>query len=96
MIIGCLFAVLAAAAPREAFILLWIFTDLVQKAFNGWFVPLVGLIFLPFTTLLYTLVLPTNFWGWLVVLMGLVVDARQYMDAYENRSRVPAMSGAGA
>jgi hypothetical protein len=95
MILGCLFAVLAAVSPRIAFILLWIFTPVVNLAFGGnWLWPLLGVIFLPFTVLLYALVMPTNIWQWLIVLMGLLLDARQYMDAYENRNRVPMGSSA--
>jgi hypothetical protein len=95
MIIGCLFAILAAASPRIAFILLWIFTPVVNTVFMGnWLWPLLGVIFVPFTILLYVLVNPTNIWQWLIVLMGLLLDVRQYADAYENRNRVPMGSAA--
>ena len=56
MILGCLFAILGAVAPRIALVLLWIFTPAVNLAFGGaWLWPLLGLIFLPFTTLILTL-----------------------------------------
>ena len=88
----CLFALLGAVAPRIALLLLWIFTPLVNQAFSTWIWPLLGLIFLPLTTLLYVLVVgplgTTNIWGWLIVLMGLLIDLRSYSDAFANRNRV--------
>ena len=100
---GCLFALLAALSPRLALLILWIFTPLVQRAFdNNWFWPLLGLLFLPFTTLMYVLVVaplgPTNIWGWLMVLFGLFIDMRGYFDAYSNRDRMtnPATYRMGA
>jgi hypothetical protein len=44
---GCLFALLAGFFPRIALVLVWIFTNLVDRAFNGFILPLLGLILLP-------------------------------------------------
>jgi hypothetical protein len=90
----CLFAILAVSFPRVGLLLLWLFTPLVNAAFGGnWLWPLLGLIFLPFTTLMFSLVVgplgPTNFWGWLMVILGLFVDVRGYFDAYGQRYRSP-------
>jgi hypothetical protein len=75
---GCLFALLAVLSPRVALLLLWLFTNLVDRAFVGVLLPLLGLIFLPLTTLLYVLayqpVVGVSGWGWFLVLVGLVVD----------------------
>jgi hypothetical protein len=51
----CLFAVLGAFVPRVALVLLWLFTDQVEEAFDSFLIPLIGLVFLPFTTLVYAL-----------------------------------------
>jgi hypothetical protein len=93
----CLIALLGAFAPRIALLVLWLFTDLVGRAFGGnWFWPLLGIIFLPFTTLLYVLVVaplgPTNFWGWLTVIMGLLLDLERLWMAYVNRDQARAMA----
>jgi hypothetical protein len=51
---GCLFVALAAFAPRIGVFLIWIARPgLVDAAFDTFIVPLLGFIFLPFTTLLY-------------------------------------------
>jgi hypothetical protein len=99
-----LFALLGAFAPRLALFFLWIFTPLVNTAFNGWVMPwlwpILGVIFLPFTTLMYVLVVgplgSTNFWGWLVVFLGLLIDLRAYADAAANRNQIPGMASTGA
>ena len=94
---ACLFALLGAFAPRIAFLVLWLFTPLVNAAFDTFIFPLLGLIFLPFTTLLYVLVIgpagSTDFWGWLIILMGLLIDLRSYGDAYTNKDQIQNMPG---
>lgn len=52
---GCLFAIFAGFFPRVALICLWIFTNEVDQAYDSFIVPLLGLIFLPLTTLIYAL-----------------------------------------
>jgi hypothetical protein len=54
----CLFALIALLSPRLGLIVivLWGFTNYVQRAFDTWFWPLLGLIFLPWTALMYLLV----------------------------------------
>ena len=41
---GCLFALIAVLSPRFAVFLLWAFTNYVDRAFNGWFLPLLGIL----------------------------------------------------
>jgi uncharacterized membrane protein len=86
---ACLFAVFAAFAPRLALLFLLFFTDLFQQAFDGWFLPLLGIIFLPFTTLMYVFAAAplgtANIWGWISVGLGLVLDLMQWYTAYQNR-----------
>ena len=51
---GCLIVLLGSAFPRVALVLTWIFSKRVDIAFDGGFaLPLLGLIFLPYTTLFY-------------------------------------------
>ncbi len=39
------------SAPRVTLVFVWIFSDLVDRAFGGFLVPLLGLLLLPYTTL---------------------------------------------
>jgi hypothetical protein len=51
----CLFALLTGLFPRIGLVIVWIFTNEVDQAYEGWILPLLGLIFLPLTTLVYAL-----------------------------------------
>jgi hypothetical protein len=53
--VGCLFALLSGFFPRLGLLIVWIFTAEVDQAFDGFILPLLGLIFLPLTTLVYAL-----------------------------------------
>ena len=71
LLIGCLFAFALAVAPRVVLVLAWIFSDRWQIVWSGqWLLPLLGIIFLPFTTVMYMLSWkPTRHSG-----LGLAVD----------------------
>jgi len=56
---GCLIAFAALFSARFALFLLWLFGDLLSRAFDSWIVPLLGFFLLPWTTLSYAL-----FWDW--------------------------------
>ena len=45
----------ALVAPRAVLGVMWYTGDRVDNAFSGWFVPLLGLIFLPYATIMYVL-----------------------------------------
>jgi hypothetical protein len=54
---GCLFALFGGLFPRLALLVLWIARPaLVGAAFNTFLLPLLGIIFLPFATLIYVIV----------------------------------------
>jgi hypothetical protein len=74
---GCLLALLAGFAPRVALVLIWIFSNLVDRAFNGFLIPLLGLILFPYATLFYVLVYQVtgvSGWGWAFVVLGFLFD----------------------
>lgn len=92
---ACLFAIGAAFFPRLALLFVWLFTPLVNRAFQGGILlPLLGIIFLPFTTLIYVLVyipgVGVTGWGWLWVILGVILDLTTHgSSAYTNRNRIP-------
>ena len=49
----CLLLILAFFGPRIAMVLLALFSDFFERPFDGILIPLLGWIFLPFTTLAY-------------------------------------------
>ena len=57
---GCLFAILAGVFPRLAVLIVWIARpERVDAAFSTFLWPLLGIIVLPFATLIYLLLLYT-------------------------------------
>jgi len=97
----CLFAILAGMFPRVAFGVFWLARPaMVDAAFGTFILPLLGLIFLPFTTLMYVILWnpATGITGadWLWIGIAFVLDLGHYSaSAYGNRDRVPGMSFAG-
>jgi hypothetical protein len=93
LLFGCMFGMFAAFMPRIALLVLWLFTGLVDRAFHNTFIwPLLGIIFLPFTTLMYILVynpIGISFWGWVWIIIGFVFDIYGYAGTgYSNRDRL--------
>ena len=91
---GCLFALIAVLSPRLAVFLLWAFTNYVNLAFHGgWFLPLLGLLFAPWTTLMYVLVYapvgPIHVAGWILVAIGVFLDLSAWGQAAANRKSMP-------
>ena len=57
----------------------WIFWDRLRDAFDGWVIPLVGFILLPWTTLAYCVMWligadKVSGWEWIVVAIALLAD----------------------
>jgi hypothetical protein len=71
---GCLFALLAGFFPRLALFIVWVARPvLVSAAFGTWIVPLLGIIFLPFATLMYVILYTPGLgltaleWFWIIL-----------------------------
>ena len=95
----CLFAILAGLFPRVAFGIYWIARpNAVDLAFGSFIWPLLGLLFLPFTTLMYTILwqggrgVEGSDWIWVGI--ALILDLAHYgSSAYNNRNMIPGYSG---
>jgi hypothetical protein len=86
---GCLIVLMALIGPRVALLFTWIFTNLVDRAFEGILLPILGLLFLPWTTFLYVLVYNpvegVSFLGWVIVVLGVLADLGSYGAGARNR-----------
>jgi hypothetical protein len=75
---GCLFLVVGAVFPRVGLILLEIFSDWNDTAFDSFWIGFIGWLFLPYTTLAYVLMDqwgdPINGFGWVIVVFAFIVD----------------------
>lgn len=95
ILFGCLMAFAIAAAPRLVLILAWIFSDRWAQVWDSWFWPLLGIIFLPYTTVMYMLAVgPTGIvgWDWMWIALGLLLDVMKWQQVAANRNSVPGMT----
>ncbi len=80
----CLVFLLALISPRLALFFVWIFSDLLSRAFDDWIVPFIGFFLLPWTTLAYAVMWNagtnevTGF-EWFIVGFAFVVDISSYI-----------------
>ena len=95
LLFGCLIAFLVALAPRVVLILAAIFSarwDLVWSG-KSFIWPLLGVIFAPYTTVMYMLVWnpATGITGfdWLWIILGVVLDIMKWSSIINNRQGVP-------
>ena len=86
---GCIVAMIGMAAPRFAIFLVWLFSDKMAIAFNGFFEAFLGFLLLPFTTLFFALVYApvggVSGFGWLIVGFGLLLDISSYTSGAKAR-----------
>lgn len=92
---GCLFAIFAGMFPRIGVFLLWLARPvLFSAAFGGsWLLPVLGIIFLPFTTLIYAFVwspgVGLSGFDLIWVILALLLDLGSYgSSGYANRDRI--------
>ncbi|HEV8670781.1 MAG TPA: hypothetical protein VGS01_08605 [Candidatus Limnocylindria bacterium] len=74
----CVLILLAFFTPRIVLFILWLFTNYLSRAYDGFVLPFLGFLFLPATTLAYAIARNElggmNGLGIVVVLIGLAVD----------------------
>lgn len=79
----CIFLASFGLGPRIGLVLWWIFGSRVDDAFSSWIWPLLGLVFLPWTTLFYVFMWSTD--GgvsgaeWIFVGLGVALDVLSYL-----------------
>ncbi len=69
---------------------LWIFSDLLSRAFESWFVPFLGFFLLPWTTLAYAVMWSSSDgvvgFEWFIVVLAFFVDLGSYGVSERRRS----------
>ena len=81
----CFVALLALISPRLALFVMWLFSDLLSRAFDSWLLPLIGFFLLPWTTLAYAAmwdigggVNGVEGFEWFIVILAFFVDLASY------------------
>jgi len=92
----CFFTILLLLGPRVADIIWWIANPNrwvgAVGAFDSAIWPILGIIVLPWTTLMYVLVYPGGVTGldWLWMILAVLADVATYSGGgYGNRDRIP-------
>jgi hypothetical protein len=93
LLLGCLFIVSLSVAPRLVLLLAWLFSprwDIVWR--SQWLLPLLGILFLPYTTILYLLTWsPAGIqgWDWMWIILGVFMDIVHWGQVGMNRKGIP-------
>jgi hypothetical protein len=90
--VPCLLLILFFAFPRIALVLLFLFSNYLQRAYHGLLLPLLGFLFLPLTTLAYAWMvnsrLPIAGVNLLILIIAVVVDLGGFGSGeYHRRTR---------
>ena len=95
----CAFMTLLLLGPRFFGALWWLFQPLRWEAAFGagnlwWIWPVLGLVFLPWTTIMFIILAPFGLVGWDWLWLGLMVvaDIASYAGGY-GRQRIPGYTG---
>ena len=75
----CLIALLALLSPRLAIFFIFLFSDMLSRAFDSWLLPLIGFFLLPWTTLAYALMWDhatheVRGFEWFIVIVAFLFD----------------------
>jgi hypothetical protein len=87
----CFLTVLVLLGPRIAAVVWWLFWPARWNlAFNSIIWPILGIIFAPWTTLMYVIIVPVvGFWDWLLLILAIFADLASYGGGgFGNRDRL--------
>jgi len=86
----CLLVILVAFFPRIALVLLFFFSNFLERAYHGLLIPLLGFIFLPLTTIVYAWMVNTGHAlagiNLIVLIVAVIIDLGGWGGGY-HRSR---------
>jgi hypothetical protein len=75
----CLLAIVVLAFPRVVLVLMWLFSNVLDRAYHGLIIPLLGFIFLPITTIVYAWMvtngLPMQGVNLVILVVAVLLDA---------------------
>jgi hypothetical protein len=80
--VPCLVVLIALLSPRLALFFVWLFSNLLSRAFESSLVPLLGFFVLPWTTLIYALMWDSGSrvtgFEWFLVAFAFLLDLSSY------------------
>jgi uncharacterized oligopeptide transporter (OPT) family protein len=93
-IMPCLLVFLILIFPRVALVLIWLFSHMLQRAYHGMIVPLLGFFFLPVTTIVYAWMVTNNMpiegVNLFILIVAVLLDAGSHSSGagYYRRRRI--------
>jgi hypothetical protein len=87
----CLIALFALIGPRIALIFTWIFSDMISRAIDSFFVAFLGFLLLPWTTLAYVVFYDVGSgrevagFEWVLVGFAFLLDIASYVGGRASR-----------
>jgi hypothetical protein len=89
--VPCLAALLALISPRLALVVLFLFSNMLDRAYEGWLLPLAGFFLLPWTTLAYALMWDVGAprvdgLEWFLVILAFLADLASYAGGRSYRT----------
>jgi hypothetical protein len=91
--VGCLLALFAGVFPRLALLIVWVARPaMVDAAFDTWIWPLLGILFLPFATLMYVILWRAgglNGLDWFWVILAAILDVGHWGASWTQRQQAP-------
>jgi len=90
----CFVSLFLLIGPRFALVCMWLFSDMISRAFRGDFIiPILGIILLPYTMIFYVIVTQymgmSNPFAWALVIVGFIIDISAYGGGWwGNRDRL--------
>jgi hypothetical protein len=87
----CVLLVIVLAFPRVFLILMFLFSNYLQRAYEGLLLPLLGFIFLPITTIVYAWLVNTHQpiagINLLILVVAVLIDAGGVGGGWQQRRR---------
>jgi hypothetical protein len=87
--VGCFVVLFALISPRLALIFVWLFSDVLSRAFDSWWLPFIGFFLLPWTTLAYAFTWDSGRavegFDWFIVGIAFVADLASYAGGRRGR-----------
>jgi len=88
--VPCLAVILALLSPRLALVALWLFSNILSRAFDSWLLPLIGFFVLPWTTLAYGVMWDIGThevagFEWFIVVLAFAADLGSYLGGQRAR-----------
>jgi hypothetical protein len=88
----CLLLIVVLAFPRVMLVLMFLFSNFLQRAYHGLIVPLLGFLFLPLTTVVYAWLinrrLPIEGINLLFLIIAVIIDVGGWSGGeYRRRQR---------